>query len=168
MTQKFFNDLEALQISIAIEERGEAFYNKAAKLVEDRDTAEMLKELADQEKDHADLFRKIYNELREKKERFNDDYIYDPDVAAYLKAMVNSSVFPTDEELQSVLGRLSSAADVLAVGIQAEKDSILFYTEMVISSVYVEAKDAFRRLIKEEKQHLIDLQTRLNELKKQQ
>jgi rubrerythrin len=39
---------------------------------------------------------------------------------------------------------------------------------MVISSKFVEAKDAFRRLIKEEKKHLIDLQTRLLEYKKRQ
>ncbi|HOB19716.1 MAG TPA: ferritin family protein [Candidatus Atribacteria bacterium] len=166
MTQKFFNDLEALQLSIAIEERGEAFYRAAAKLAEDKDTADMLKELAEQEKEHADLFRRIYNELREKKENFDDDYIYDPEVATYLRAMVRSSVFPTDEKLHSILERLNGVADVLAIGIQAEKDSILFYTEMVINSVYVEAKDAFRRLIKEEKQHLIDLQLRLNDLKK--
>jgi len=58
--------------------------------------------------------------------------------------------------------------DVLKIGIQAEKDSILYYTQMVISSKFVEAKDAFRRLIKEEKKHLIDLQTRLLEYKKRQ
>ena len=51
----------------------------------------------------------------------------------------------------------------LELGIQAEKDSILFYTEMIINARYVEAKNAFRRLLKEEKKHLIDLQTRLNE-----
>ena len=61
---------------------------------------------------------------------------------------------------------IKDTTDVLAIGIQAEKDSILFYTEMIINARYIEAKDAFRRLLKEEKKHLIDLQTQLNEYKK--
>ena len=38
--------------------------------------------------------------------------------------------------------------DVLKFGIQTEKDSILLYTQLVISSKLPEAKDAFRRLLK--------------------
>lgn len=163
MPQKLFNDLEALEISIAIEERGEAFYKAAAKKVKDKDISSMLEELAEQERDHAETFRQLYNDAQKNKDNFDDDYIFDPDVAAYLRAMVSSSVFPSKERQKAVIDRLDDIVDVLNVGIQAEKDSILFYTEMVINSKLVEAKEAFRKLIQEEKVHLIDLQTKLEE-----
>jgi len=82
--------------------------------------------------------------------------------------MISSTVFPSQEEQDEIFKRIDGIVDVLKIGIQAEKDSILYYTQMVISSKFVEAKDAFRRLIKEEKKHLIDLQTRLLEYKKRQ
>ncbi len=81
-----------------------------------------------------------------------------------MRAMAESSVFPSDDRQKEILGGLKNIADVLTIGIQAEKDSILFYTEMTINARYVEAKDAFRRLLKEEKKHLIDLRNKLAEI----
>lgn len=164
--QKLFNDLEALEIAIAIEERGEAFYRAAAKRLKEKESKEMLIRLADEEQDHAETFRLLYEQALDKKLDFDDDYIFDPEVSAYLRAMISSTVFPSQEEQDEIFKRIDGIVDVLKIGIQAEKDSILYYTQMVISSKFVEAKDAFRRLIKEEKKHLIDLQTRLLEYKK--
>ena len=164
MAQTNYNDLEALEIAIQIEKRGENFYKQAGSLTEDQSIKAMLQELADQERDHAATFQGIYNELSQKKQDFDDAYLYEPEVTAYLRAMTESSVFPTDERLKEIADGLEDIKDVLAFGIQAEKDSILFYAEMTINARYVEAKDAFRRLLKEEKKHLVDLQTRLNSL----
>jgi rubrerythrin len=166
MAQSNFNDLEALNLAIQIEQRGESFYKQSIPLAPNNDTKQMLVELAEQERDHAATFQKIYNELSQHKQDFNDDYLYDPEVSAYLRIMAESSVFPSDERLKEIMKDIKDITDILEIGIQAEKDSILFYTEMIINSRYVEAKDAFRRLLKEEKNHLIDLQTKLNELKK--
>lgn len=166
MTQKTFNDLEALNIAIDIEKRGERFYSLAVPLAPGIEVKSMLVNLAEQERDHAVMFQAIYNEALNKKNDFDDSYLFDPEVAAYLWAMSESTIFPTDEEQLQIIDSLQSVADILSVGIQAEKDSILFYTEMVINSKYTEAKEAFRRLIREEKKHLIDLQTKLNEYKK--
>ena len=59
------------------------------------------------------------------------------------------------------MDNLQSLEDVIRFGIQIEKDSILLYTQMIISSKLNEAKDAFRKLLREEKRHLIDLQAYL-------
>ena len=158
-----FNELEAIRMAVQIEERGEAFYLQARELAPNQETRQMFEELAKQEQDHAATFQQIYNELLQYKQGFDDMYLYEPEVAAYLQAMAESSVFPTDERLKEVMGSMKDITKALELGIQAEKDSILFYTEMIINARYVEAKNAFRRLLKEEKKHLIDLQTRLNE-----
>ena len=162
MAQTNYNDLEALKIAIRIEKRGEAFYSRATSLTSNKDTKAMLEELSVQEADHASTFQKIYNELSEKKHEFDDLYLYEPEVAAYLRAMGQAAVFPSDERLKEIMEHVVDIKEVLKIGGQAEKDSILFYTEMIINARYVEAKDAFRKLLKEEKKHLIDLQTKLN------
>lgn len=165
MTQTYFNDLEALEIAIRIEERGESFYSQATALATTEDTKAMLEDLALQEGQHAATFREIYNELSGRKHEFDDLYLYEPEVVAYLRAMAESSIFPSDDRLREIMENVEDIQGVLKIGIQAEKDSILFYTEMIINAKFVEAKDAFRKLLKEEKKHLIDLQTKLNTYK---
>lgn len=162
-----FNDLEAIEIAIEIEQRGHRFYTQAQKYVENEEVAAMLEELANQELDHIETFESLYVELKNNKSSFDDTYIYDPEVVRYLRAMVSTSVFPSEEELDKFLSEIRTAEDVLSLGIKAEKDSILFYTEMVIQSHDVEAKNAFRKLIKEEKKHLIDLQEKMLQYKNQ-
>ena len=164
MAQTNFNDLEALEISIQIEKRGEAFYTQAKALAPNAGSREMLEELAGQERDHAATFQAIYNELSKKNQGFDDSYLYEPEVSAYLRAIAESSVFPSDEHLAEVMEQLKDIREVLQIGIQAEKDSILYYTEMIMNARYVEAKNAFRRLLQEEKKHLIDLQSRLSKI----
>src|SRR5690554_6866217 len=98
-----FNDLEALEISIKIEEKGERFYTEAASMLENDNIIEMLEELAEQERDHARTFRELYDEVAKVKENFDDSYLFDPDVSAYLRAMVETAVFPSDEKLGEIL-----------------------------------------------------------------
>lgn len=162
MQKSSFNDLEAIEIAINIEKRGERFYTMALQHVSDAAAREMLAGLAEQEREHAATFQDIYNELLAKKNGFDDIYIYDPEVSAYFRTMVESAIFPTDEVQDEIMKKAEGIADIMALGIQAEKEAILYYTEMVIHSKLVDAKEAFRRLIKEEKKHLIDLQSRLN------
>lgn len=168
MAQNNFNDLEALEIAINIERRGERFYTHATELAPDEEVKRMLEDMADQEREHAETFQGIYNEIANTKQNFDDTYLYDPEVAAYLRAMTENTVFPTDSRQQEVMHGLKSIADVYKVGIRAEKDSILFYTEMTINARDLDAKEAFRRLLKEEKKHLVDLQTKLNAYRKGQ
>jgi rubrerythrin len=156
--QTTFNDLEALKIAVQIEKRGERFYTLAQSYTQDTAVKAMLQDLAEQEQDHARIFETIYQELQKGMQEFDDTYLYDPEVAAYFRTMVESAVFPNDAAQDKALSGIQQISDVFALGIQAEKDSILFYTEMVIHAMYIEAKEAFRRLIQEERRHLIDLQ----------
>jgi len=156
-----FNDLEAIKLAIAIEERGERFYRQSARKVSDSTARVLLERLAEDEKEHKAVFEGLYQEFLKNKGKFDDEYLYDQDVAAYFNALAHSLIFPNEEEQARVVDQLQSLEDVIRFGIQAEKDSILLYTQMIISSKLSEAKDAFRRLLKEEKRHLVDLQAYL-------
>jgi len=48
--------------------------------------------------------------------------------------------------------------DVLRLGMQIEKDSILLYAQLSTVSKLEEARETFQRLVEEEKKHLIELQ----------
>lgn len=159
MPVNIFNDLEAIKLAIAIEERGERFYSQSVPRVEDEEARSLLQKLAEDEKEHKAVFEGIYQDFLKGKDGFDDEYLYDQDVTAYFNALAYSLVFP-EEEAQDAM-KLQTLEDVLRFGVQIEKDSILLYTQLIISSKLPEAKDAFRRLLKEEKQHLIDLQSYL-------
>ncbi|MFY9176705.1 MAG: ferritin family protein [Caldicoprobacterales bacterium] len=161
----FFNDLEALKIAMDIERRGEKFYTAAANKLDGDEIKKILMDLAAQEKEHEKTFKVLYREAASQEDKFDDTYLFNPEVSAYLSAMVETAVFPSDEELDGIIRNINDAEDALMLGIQAEKDSILFYTEMIIYSKLVEAKDAFRKLLNEEKKHLIDLQKKLQEIR---
>ena len=161
MSINIFNDLEAIKFAIAIEERGERFYRQSARKVNDGAAKSLLERLAEDEKEHKAVFEGLYREFLKNKDSFDDQYLYDQDVTAYFNAIAHSLVFPDEEEQAGIVDNLRSIDDVIKFGVQIEKDSILLYTQMIISSKLTEAKDAFRRLLKEEKKHLIDLQAYL-------
>ncbi len=161
MSINIFNDLEAIKFAIAIEERGERFYRQSARKVNDGAAKSLLERLAEDEKEHKAVFEGLYREFLKNKDSFDDQYLYDQDVTAYFNAIAHSLVFPDEEEQDGIVDNLRSIDDVIKFGVQIEKDSILLYTQMIISSKLTEAKDAFRRLLKEEKKHLIDLQAYL-------
>ena len=118
-----------------------------------------------EEADHARVFGDLYERAFDSKD-FDDTYLFDR-VSAYFNSIVRSLIFPSDEEQDAILDAIEDVEDVLRLGIQVEKDSILFYTEMIVHSKYVEAKNAFRELLRQEKKHLRDLQKRLDEYRAQ-
>lgn len=162
----FFNDLEALKIAIDIERRGERFYNSVANKIDHEYIRDILLNLASQEREHADTFESLYKNAAGEKEGFDDTYLFEPEISAYLAAMVQTTVFPSDKKVDEIVANLNDSEDVLLLGIQAEKDSILFYTEMIIYSRLMEAKEAFRKLLAEEKKHLVDLRAILEKIRK--
>ncbi|NLN41345.1 MAG: ferritin family protein [Clostridiales bacterium] len=161
----FFNDLEAIKMAMDIEKRGERFYTTVGNKLDKEEIKEIFMDLAQQEREHKETFEELYKNAANYKEKFDDTYLFNPDISNYLSAMVETVVFPSDEKLDEILENIDNAEDALKLGIQAEKDSILFYTEMIIYSKLVEAKEAFRKLLNEEKKHLIDLQKKLQEIR---
>lgn len=151
--KKKFNALEVMQMAKDIEERGKNFYLKQAEATEDRDLRELFKQLAADEQDHYEKFVALTEELKAEGERA--DYLYEEDVSAYFKNLVEFSIFPKDDSDES-LEALNDTKKALRLAIQAEKDAILFYKEMCDNNDD-KALDAVKKLIKEEKQHLRDL-----------
>ncbi|MCG8512499.1 MAG: ferritin family protein [Halanaerobiales bacterium] len=149
MLENSFNAVEVLEMAKDIEKRGYDFYIGQAKKVKGN-LVELFGKLADDELDHCRRFEELIKMVK-KDTRRQAEYVYNPEVSAYLAALVEFSVFPKSQAEQ-----VETVEEALTVAINAEKDSILFYQEMLDNN-QGEAARVIRKLIEEEKQHLLDL-----------
>lgn len=94
-----------------------------------------------------------------------DEEGYDMEANAFLSAIASEVVFPGGV-LASLMNRqLETVRDVLMHAIGSEKDSILFYMEMLMETKDASFASVFREIINEEKRHLCDLQRLLEKTK---
>jgi len=156
-----FNDLEAFLVSLEIEKKGLDLYRKAAEKSEFSDIRNLLLELADMEQEHIQIFRSITEE-----KKGNKDFLksYDNDDALnYIRSLVQNPVFKS-LTVDILLGRAKTVHDLLHFALDAEKNSILFYTEMKNISENPITVEIFGRLLKEEKGHYVMLSERMEDM----
>jgi rubrerythrin len=148
----FFSGRELIEIAIGIEKNGATFYNSLAGSTKNPEAKGTYKYLADQEKEHAAVFRKMLSLASEYKppETYTEDY------KRYLKALVDSLVFTDDKVTLETAKKVKSDAEAIQVGVGAEKDSILFYME-VKELVRPAERKVVKKIIEEERSHLRQL-----------
>jgi rubrerythrin len=153
----FFSGSELLEIAKGIERNGMAFYQALADKTGKRDVKDIYTYLAGEEKKHLDTFQGMSDSLGQAKppETYGDEYML------YLKSLVDSAVFSDVTEAQQKAHRMSNEIEALDTGIQAEKDSILFYMELQ-NLVRERDREVVLNIVDEEKKHL----RQLSELKK--
>ncbi len=156
-----YNILEVSQMAINIEKAGHEYYLEAAKKAEGAKAKEIFLHLAGEEKKHIELFTNLYEILSEIV-KFDGNYLFDEAVSAYLNYFVNESVFK-NKELGKVTN-LDNSKEVLFEGINAEKNSILFYSEMLKGPNTAETANVIDIIIDEEKKHLVQLTDMMKEL----
>jgi rubrerythrin len=155
-----FSGNEIVDIAVKIEENGQAFYLAAAGRAEDENLAAVLKKLAADEVEHKTTFQALY--------RADEDYSLDPgyneEVDAYIKAMASAQVFAPGKSVAEIARGAADIFEVLSLAMGAEKDSILYYSEMK-KWVQPKDKDVIGKVIAEEKRHLSDLTKLYGDLK---
>jgi rubrerythrin len=158
--QKIFNAAEIFEIAIEIERRGRAFYLSASEAFDDPGIRSLLKGLAEMEKEHEEVFVSLKEHCIP-----DEGYAsgYDPDkvAASYLRAMTSGEVFNRGLAFAGT----ESLEDVLKKGIEAEKDSIIFYTGLKGIVPEELGRENVDRIIREEMKHIILLTDRLESLK---
>ena len=95
---KIFDARDVIQFAIRIEEDGEAFYQKAALVAEDKDTRDLFNFLGNEEIQHKALFR----EMLSKMEALQPAETYDGEYAAYLSDYLDGKVIFTKEVQQDL------------------------------------------------------------------
>lgn len=156
-----FSAVELVNIAVDIEKKGIAFYDVMAKTADNKTVRDVFLYLANMEREHIKIFQ---NMLREA-DKFKIPEDYAGEYGAYLRGLVDSAVFTDDVVTGNMAADADSDFKALELGINAEKDSILFYYEMrdiVTNTVLV----TVNRIIAEEKSHLRKLSQLKKELEK--
>lgn len=141
-----FTSHEIFDLAVRIEENGEAFFRKAAAKMKEPSFKSLFEWMAEQEVKHKEWFSK---------RRDRADLIAPTDVekagSDILQDILGDQSFSLKE---ADLDQVSSVREILDLGIEFEKDTILFF-EMILSIVVDEATgNGLKEIIEEEKRHI--------------
>ncbi len=161
MGTKLLSDNEILTVAMNIEENGYRFYDVVAKNSKQKETKMIFERLRDEETEHKKGFKEMLESLPNA-----DSYDYfgiNEEIASYLRILVDTGVFKgmDDESIKKL-----NETRALEVGIQAERDTVLFFSAVQRSSVNPKAKDIMNAIIEVEKGHIVTLTNRLRVARK--
>ena len=149
-----FTAAELLDIAVGIERNGVAYYDSLSQAADDPALKRTYEQLADMERHHVEVFQQMRNSVSGAGAvvPVEDEAEY----GAYLKALIDSSVFTDDRVARELARRAEGPAEALQLALGAEKDSILFYTE-TRDLVPQRQREAIDNIIKEERSHVRQL-----------
>lgn len=150
----YFNADEIFEMAEEIERQGARFYDKAAGTFNEPGVKDMFKQLADMEVGHEKTFSNMRSSI------LNDAFKgYDPDemAAAYIKSFTDGKVFDFKKNMADLITDKSTVLDVLKLGLDAEKNSIVFYTGIKKIVPQDFGKDSIDKIIAEEMKHIVIL-----------
>ncbi len=148
----FFSGRELIDIAIGIERKGASYYDSLAKSTKDVMARGAYKYLSDKEREHIEVFQNMLSSVDE----YQPPETYTEEYALYLKALVDSAVFSDDQVAREMAQRVGSDAEAIQIALNAEKDSILFYSGMR-DLVRRSDREVVDKIIAEEKSHLMQL-----------
>lgn len=148
---------EILEIAVKIEEDGVTFYKNLANRTKNKEAKEIYNYLAGEEKEHIEVFKSIYKELTGK--RFEKAFS-EEEANLYIHSLVENRIFKNSEEIDNFIKSIKDELEVLDLAIQIEKDTILYYYE-VLEGLEDKEGNLVKELINQEKTHVY----RLNNLK---
>lgn len=149
---------EFINMAIKDEETGEAFYRALAESTKNNKIKSGCNRIADQERKHAERFKKMLDEVGMTKARED----YDGQYEAYLNFLLTSRAFPKPQDAANMASKSGDAA-ALKIAMGLEKDSLLFYDE-ILELLPNTHKGYINDIIEEERVHLEDLWKLVNSL----
>jgi len=124
---ELFKSSEILNVAIEIEKNGETFYSTMAERLKEEKVRELFRFLAGEERRHAQDFTRMLESVGRYQPRGES---YPGEWESYVKALADSRIFTREMKPDEMAEKVKTAADALDMAIGAEKESILFYTEM--------------------------------------
>ena len=145
--------LKAIDTAIQIEKDGLAFYTAAARQTIEPKGKRMFQTLAQDEAVHLRLFEKTRKSLLEESGWLSPEQV----ATISPRKPIRQPVFPTGDEAEKA-GVPESQLAALRRGIQAEEESIAFYSEQMDRADHPDAKAMYAYLIEQEEGHRTILQ----------
>jgi len=156
--------LEIAKIACDIESDGIDFYRAAASVTANAQSKSLFNDLAQQEFEHLSAFRELYKQLDEKMggSESSTEFLFDDLLTQYLKSISQGHIFPEESNAQNWISTHTDTREILKFALEAEKNSILFYNEIINHSTFAYSKEMLSKIIAEEKSHMIRLSSQLN------
>ncbi len=148
-----FTGKEVLEMAVRIEENGLKFYTDAGKASKDRSVKDLFKTLAEEEGRHIKVFLDLGKLLGEDERASAGFDAYLEEASQYLKALADTEVFTKPEGGKKLAKAVHGERDVLNTAIGMEKDSLLFYYE-ILKMIREKDRAVVESLIEQEKEHL--------------
>ncbi|UCC63163.1 MAG: ferritin family protein, partial [Anaerolineae bacterium] len=145
--------LKAIETAIQIEKDGLAFYSEATRQTDDPNGKKMFQTLARDEAAHLKLFEQAHESLLKEGQWLSSEQV----AAISPKRLDRPPIFPTDDEIELV-EIPERELTALQRGLQAEKDSIAFYSQEMEKADDPEAKAMYAYLVEQEEGHRTILQ----------
>jgi len=158
-----FNAIEVFEIAERIERNSVKFYRRAAEALSDNDLCRILLSLAEFEREHEETFANMRKQISHKEW---DLITFDPEneMSLYLRTIADSHIFDPKKDPAEHL-KEETAEDILKFAIKSEKDSIIFYLGLKNFVPARAGKDKVDEIIKEEMEHIAELNLRTSALK---
>ena len=154
MTNIPFSAEETLKIAIQIEENGKEFYEGMLGEIDDPDIADVFRDLATQEVNHKETFQEMLGEAEAEGGEDLNSLLYGKLEDTYLRALADSKIFTPANENISAVKAADSRDELLTVAISLEKDTILYYYEILEGAKTKEDRKLIKQVIEEEKTHV--------------
>lgn len=147
-----FKASEVLKVAVQIEKNGLAFYKEVKARTKSSPVQEVFDFLAKEEVRH----QKTFEELLDKTGDNEPAESYPGEYDMYLKAIAAENVFTQSDALKQLAKKAASDKAAIDAGIGFEKDSIIFFGELM---KFVPAVDqgVVEKVVAEERSHLLKL-----------
>jgi rubrerythrin len=157
---KFVNFADVLEVAVRIERQGTDFYNKLSARLKSSQAKDAFSFLAAEEEKHAGIFRQMLQRVADYAPRFN----YPGEYGLFIEEVASRLLDKTEKEM--ALLPADNENDVLNIGIELEKETILFYLEIKSESkLNQEESNILQAVIDEERLHWQKLLSLKNKLK---
>ncbi len=139
---------ELIEAAIQVEKAGEEFYRKAADTVEG-DVRESLRELAEAERRHAEIFLSLLPK------GFGEGTkgISPEEAQPYIESLVNQTLLTYLNRCKEITRELRSITQILDFALGFEEESVRYY-ESLKEHVTTAAGPVVERVIAEERKHI--------------
>lgn len=159
-----FNTDEIFEMAEQIERNAASFYREAAKRTGDKVSQKLFVNLAEMEDNHCQIFQEMRSQLVPGQK---EQETFDPENQAilYLQAMADGHGTEGKKSRTEKLTGSESMREILQIAVNAEKDSVVFYTALKELVAPGAGRDKVEVIIEEELGHLALLKLQLASLK---
>ncbi|MBI5746759.1 MAG: ferritin family protein [Nitrospirae bacterium] len=154
MSNGDYTNIDALKIALNLEKDGYDFYTAVAAKATDEKVKKIFLMLANEEKKHLSLIRKIQDGLIDPLTYFISDEVL---VEEYLRRIIEKKVFSESKDIDDIMEK-ATVEDAIILAMQAEKDSRDFFFMMSELTKDHEGQVTFLQLSRFEENHLIELE----------